>query len=260
MSQVLAITNETELQHTPEQNLSRSSNIDFEKLFEKEKQKIIFPFSLPSLQTLINVPQSFSFQMDKTVSKVDNKSMANNDVPKDHTDINRVSERSAHEQEQNKVSKAEETAKSTKAEQVRFTANAIGKIFVGELEFSPEFYNILMTAKNNIPSLRSIDIDDLVSQIQDKLRILRESGKIEISLTLKPDSLGTILMNVSNNKGVISINIYADKLAKEALDEHLQELERALKQANLNIGELKVSPDGGRKSSNRYLADLRYNN
>lgn len=261
MSQVPAITSETELNKAPEQNRSRQNDFDFDLMLEKEKQKISFPYPFSILQSLFNSSFTFSHDMDESVNKIESKPQVSNDPDQKSSNVGHADEAPAIKNETiNTTLFTDAPAKKVQANNIQFTGNAINRLFVGELELSPEFYNMLISTKNKVASLRNVDIDDLVSQIQDKIRFLKENGKIELSIQLRPDSLGSILMSVSSNKGLISINIYADKIAREALEENLKDLEISLKQVHLNIGSLNVFPDEKRKNNRGELAELLYNN
>lgn len=105
-----------------------------------------------------------------------------------------------------------------------------------------------------------MDIDDLVSQIKDKIKFLQDNGKMELTIELKPENLGTVLMSVSSSKGVLTINIFADQAAKSALQENMKELERSFELAHLNVKELNIQlGDGKKNNKGENLADLLYN-
>ncbi len=247
MSQVPLINNET--LKTPEpSNVQRGAD-DFSDLLEKEKIKTLFPPVLPpNLQSFFNAPLSPGSGTEKAAGRVESFFAASNDVRRNSSEP-AVSDdaREVKEQRKEQAARTAEAQKETKAEQARFTANAVNKIFGGELEISPDLYNAVIGAKNRTASLRSVDVDDLISQIKDRIKFLGENGKIELSIELKPENLGTILMNVSSSRGVLSINIFADQAAKQALEENIAELERSLKQADLYVDDLKIFSDGGRK-------------
>lgn len=250
MSQVLAIGSDTEKITAPEQNQSRTSGIDFEQFLAKEKQKILLPFSLSLFPQIFGTNIQPDHKLDQSVSKIlDRPAADNNDryFPKNPT----TEKPSEVSKKTEKAAASEENANTVKVSQLQLTNNAANKIFIGELELTPEFYSMLVAAKNRTSLLQSIDIDDLVSQIKNKIKILQQNGTMELSMELKPDNLGTIIMDISNNKGVISINIYADKLAKDALEDNLRDLENSLKKANLVIGDIKVFPEDKKKRSSR---------
>ena len=246
MSQVLAIGNETEKITAPEQNQSRTSGIDFDRFLEKEKQKILLPFSLSLMPQMFGMNFQTDHKLDRSVSKIIDKSAAYNNTDQSYKEPV-AAKPSETIKKQEKTAAAEEHARVSKIDQLQFTNNAVNKLFIGELELTPEFYSMLVTAKNKTSLLQSIDVDDIVSQIKDKIKVLQQSGSMELSMELKPGNLGTMIMDISSKKGVLSINIYADKLAKDALEENLRELELSLKQANLVVGDIKIYTADRRK-------------
>ena len=54
-------------------------------------------------------------------------------------------------------------------------------------------------------------------------------------------------MSISSNKGVLSINIYADQAAKQALEENISDLKRSLELSDLNIDNLTILSDDRRE-------------
>jgi flagellar hook-length control protein FliK len=247
LSQVPAITNETPIAPEPS-NIQRSED-NFLELLEKEKLKTLFPPMLPvNFQSFLNTPLPSGRETDKAAGKIERFFAAADSSRQNPFETSGSNDTTGiKEQKQEQPVKTAETSKEAKAEQIKFTANAINRTFAGELELSTDFYNALINAKNSVTSLRRIDVDDLIAQIKDKIKFLSENGKIELSIELKPENMGTILMSISSNKGVLSINIYADQAAKQALEENIAELERSLKQADLYVEDLRIFSEGGNK-------------
>lgn len=263
MFQVLPVTCETANPAEPEK-LERSED-GFAKLLEKEKQKILIsPFSLINFQSLVNIPSNFEIKIDNSISKISastNSNVLSGNKNKGQINVSLKSCNST-DNKTNSANQTESVATTSKADQIRYFNNVINKTFVGELPLNRGFYDALIVSKNRSMSLKAIDVDELALQIQDKIRLIKENGKTELSIELKPEGMGSVLMNISNNKGVLLINIYADQAAKELLEESIKDLERSLKQANLNIGSLTIHNDPKRKNNNRgeHLAGLMYNN
>ena len=247
MSQVLPVTNETP--KTPEPSNIQRNDDNFFQIFEQEKLKRLFPSMLPvNFQSFFNTPLVSGFESDISANKIENSgSFTNYSRQYSYGTAKADDTPSVKEIKHDQPVKAGEEQKEAKAEQINLTANALNRTFAGELELSPDFYNTVIAAKNKIDSLRSIDVEDMIAQIKDKIKFLIENGKSELSIELKPDNLGTILMSISSNKGILSINIYADQAAKQVLEENIAELERSLKQANINIEKLNISANEGRK-------------
>jgi flagellar hook-length control protein FliK len=218
-------------------------------MLEQEKRKVLFSSMVPiNFQSLFDTPLSFSAEPDKSAGKVENFLGTTNSYRQNSFETSRTNSKlSVKGQDQERSVKTSETTKEAKAEQVKFAANAVNKIYEGEIELSADLYNAVISAKNRIASLRSIDVDDLLAQIKNKIKLLIENGGSRLSVELKPENLGTVLMSVSSNKGVLSINLYADQAAKQVLEENIAELKRSLEQSNLNIENLNVLSDDRRE-------------
>jgi 3-dehydroquinate dehydratase len=88
---------------------------------------------------------------------------------------------------------------------------------------------------------KKIDLSQLIDEIVDQVKAVKENSKSELSLALKSDNLGSILLTISRNEGKISIQIVANAETKQYLDDHLSALQDALKNAHLAVGNLNVS-------------------
>lgn len=244
MSQVLAICNETPLAPEPSNNIQRNDN-NFIQLYEKEKQKILLNAMLPFFsQAFFSVPLNISFDADDMVNKIERYSSINSDRHPEHVKPVRPSDiREPGKEDGKHAVSSKDTVTQAPPQQARPANYAVNRVFAGELELTPEFYTILINSKNKVSSLGKIDVDDLIAQIKNKIKFLQDNGRVELSMELKPGNMGTMLMSITSNKGVISINIFADQAAKEALEENIGELERSLKLANLNVDKLSIYPE-----------------
>jgi|GEM_PF-6968835 len=91
-----------------------------------------------------------------------------------------------------------------------------------------------------------IDLQGVIDRIIESARLLKAGEKTAFSIELKPEWLGNMTLNISSEKGVLNVQIFAGESAKVLLDSGLQELQDSLKAANLNIGSLSVSVDSRR--------------
>ncbi len=94
---------------------------------------------------------------------------------------------------------------------------------------------------------RSIDLSLIVDELVDKIKLIKEGEKVELSLSLSPEHLGEMLLSVSMRNGLIFISITATKEAKELIEANRSVLEENLKKANINLGNLDVSSGGDRE-------------
>jgi hypothetical protein len=263
MSQVQAISNETAIsQESNGTTRYEKASDDFNRLLEAEKKKVLLPYLNMNFQSVPLLASGSIHYSDNAINKIENKQDTTDNIK--HNDNTTFSSSVKADQAHTGKETHDNSIRTSQAQTVNninYTTNAINKVFTGEMKITPEFYNNLSLAKNSSISLRSVDLDSLVSLIQDKIKMMKDKGKIELSINLSQDELGSMLMNISSDKGIICISIYANSLAKQKLDENIKELEISLKNANLNIGSLQVFSDGKRRNNNgEFLAEILYNN
>jgi Flagellar hook-length control protein FliK len=241
MNEVQPVGNE--LTETPKIDPARRDAENFVDILEKEKQKTgVTALLSANIQQMAGVPVDFTSNNEDKLNRINTDTTIRQNL-KDTA----AKAESAGTQTQSKIESSKKQGASnetqsriTQDKQTNNVVAAISKAIVGELELTPEFYNAAVTAKNRSLELLSVDVDDLVSQIKDKIKFLKDGGKIELSMQLKPDNMGTIQMNISSVKGEISINILAGDQAKDALTDNMRELERSLKNANLKIANINI--------------------
>jgi|GEM_PF-2289619 len=88
---------------------------------------------------------------------------------------------------------------------------------------------------------KSVDLELIVSEIVDKIKIVKEGEKVTLSLALKPDEASDLLFNLTMKNGIVSISIIADQKAREWLEANIAALEESLTKANIQLGNLEVS-------------------
>jgi len=266
MAEVPAVSNEisNEIVGTQTQAPTRTEQDDFAELLENEKHKTLTtPIPSVNLQSLFSVPLGNTAKFDVSASAAPSHTGSDQKL-REISDMKRTqrSDQQAKTDKDN-INKSAQVQDDRKVQQVKASEQAVqdmSKAIIGELELGPQFTDSIASATKASGSLSALDIDDLVSQINDKIKFLQDNGKIELSMNLKPEGLGSILMSVTSNRGIVSINLYADALTKRTLDDRLPELERALKSANLLVGDLKVLQDGRRRNNQRdNSSDLLYN-
>jgi Flagellar hook-length control protein FliK len=104
------------------------------------------------------------------------------------------------------------------------------------LEASPLFFNAQLDGK----LLNKLDLQSLIDQIITQIKLVKGKGKTQLTLGLKPESLGEILLSLTSKSGMITINISAPKETKKLLESSLEELELALKKSKIKITELTI--------------------
>jgi flagellar hook-length control protein FliK len=252
MAEILAITGDTKV--APEQQNAQRTSDNFPEILEKEKQKMIASaFGQINFQAFSSTDFTFSKNTDDMVNTLDMKSSSNNDMKQAWlTDDLHVEKNSSVEK--NRTAQAASNDKAeTKTENNRINSqamNSMNRTIIGDLELPSQFFDTVISAKNRSSELMYVDVDDLISQIQDKIKFLKDGGKTMLSIELKPENLGTILCDITNKNGVISINIFADKQAKSALDQSISDLEKSLKLLNLNVASISIVSGENKRNNN----------
>ena len=104
------------------------------------------------------------------------------------------------------------------------------------MEANPQFYLAELQGK----LLNKLDMQSLIDQILTQVKMVKEKGKAELRLGLKPGNLGEIIMTLTSRSGMISIQIEAPEETKKLLEAELKELELALKKAKVDLAEIKI--------------------
>lgn len=88
--------------------------------------------------------------------------------------------------------------------------------------------------------LESLDLQALVDKIVSQMQLVKDKGKTEIMLGLKPENLGEILLTLTSRSGMIAIQIEAQAETKKILDAELDRLVSALKKAKIKIEDIRI--------------------
>ena len=104
------------------------------------------------------------------------------------------------------------------------------------LEAQPFFSRALSENK----FMPSFDLQSLVDQIAEQLKIVKEKGSTQLSLLLKPPELGKILLTLTYHAGMISIEITATPETRKLIDTHTKELEQALAKAQIHFDSIVI--------------------
>jgi flagellar hook-length control protein FliK len=89
--------------------------------------------------------------------------------------------------------------------------------------------------------LNKLDLQFLVDQILSQVKLVKDKGKVELTLGLRPENLGEILLTLTSRSGMISIRIQAPEEARKLLEAQLTELEAALKKAKVNLEDIQIT-------------------
>jgi len=104
------------------------------------------------------------------------------------------------------------------------------------LEMHPLFYQAQLQGK----LLSKLDLQFLVDQILTQVKIVKTKGKVELTLGLRPENLGEILLTLTSRSGMVTIQIQAPEETRKLIEAELAELEMALKKAKVNLADITV--------------------
>ena len=79
-------------------------------------------------------------------------------------------------------------------------------------------------------------IDEIVSQA----KLVKDKGKTELSLGLKPADLGEIILTLTSHSGLVAIQITALPESRKLLENNVEELKKALKKAQINFDKITI--------------------
>jgi len=104
------------------------------------------------------------------------------------------------------------------------------------LAAQPLFYQAFLEGKLQ----PKFDLQALVDQILEQVNLVKEKGKVELSLGLKPENLGEVLLTLTSHSGLISIEIRAQSETKKMMESELEELKKQLKKAKVNFDKIQI--------------------
>jgi flagellar hook-length control protein FliK len=107
---------------------------------------------------------------------------------------------------------------------------------VPNLESQP----LLLKAQQEGTLLNKLDLQSLVDEIISQLKLVKEKGSTQLSLGLKPEDMGEILLTLTSKSGLVSIQIEAPERTKKLLEAKLEDLKLALKKSSVNLSEIKI--------------------
>ncbi|MCL2223875.1 MAG: flagellar hook-length control protein FliK [Defluviitaleaceae bacterium] len=96
--------------------------------------------------------------------------------------------------------------------------------------------------KQNAPQ-QPVNPQDVIDQIMNQVKLVSSGGQFsEIRMTLKPETLGDIVLRVITHNGIIMAQFEAEnQRVKEALESDFNSLRNALEEQGLKFSELSVS-------------------
>ena len=86
----------------------------------------------------------------------------------------------------------------------------------------------------------TFSLDQLIDQIISQIKIARTKGETLVSFNLSPEELGNIILTLTYHAGIVSIQMQSSSETKKLLDEKQNELENALRKANVHYDKIQV--------------------
>lgn len=123
---------------------------------------------------------------------------------------------------------------------------AVEQTAAKEASFNP---NILATAPaeieaaaNKLEAAKSVNTQDVIDQIVQKMKVEVKTDTTEIKITLKPEHLGDVTLKVSTQNGIVTAQFVAEnQRVKEIIEAGFNQLRDSLRQQGLDISQLQVS-------------------
>ena len=93
------------------------------------------------------------------------------------------------------------------------------------------------------PAAQPIDTTDVIEQIMNQVKVTNVGGNFaEIRVTLRPESLGDIVLRVMTQNGIVTAQLEAEnQRVKEALEASMNNLRDALEEQGIQFAELSVN-------------------
>jgi flagellar hook-length control protein FliK len=108
---------------------------------------------------------------------------------------------------------------------------------IPNIQNQPQF----LTAQLDGKLLSKLDLQALVDKIVSQLKLVQDKGKAELTLGLRPENLGEIVLTITSRAGAIAIQIQANQETQKLLSNQLTELEEALRKVKVNLAELTIT-------------------
>ncbi|MFH1683252.1 MAG: flagellar hook-length control protein FliK [Candidatus Margulisiibacteriota bacterium] len=222
----------------PDSYTQNSSNNSFQRYLDNEQKRLAFsfsPFGQFNFGSWFSYPD-FSVQSEQATASVNLFS-----------DIDLTPPESAAQNSETNVKNEPALPKPADSQIANYYANkpaqnALQDLLMktGWLAPNSEANSQLYLAQLQGKLLNKLDLQYLVDQILAQVKLVKEKGKAELTVGLRPKELGEILLILTSRSGMISIQIQAPDEARKLIEDDLLELELALKKAKVNLAEIKI--------------------
>ena len=107
---------------------------------------------------------------------------------------------------------------------------------VPNLQAQPLFYNASTSGRLQ----PSFDLQALIDQLVLQVNMVKSKGKVQFSLSMQPEELGQVVLTLTAQAGLISVDIQALSETKKLFDARRAELEKALAKANVHFDRITI--------------------
>jgi flagellar hook-length control protein FliK len=107
---------------------------------------------------------------------------------------------------------------------------------VPNVQTQPFFFNASVSGQLR----QSFDLQALIDQIARQVNMVKSKGKVQFSLTLQPEELGQVILTLTAQSGLISVDIQAVSATRKLFDARRAELEKALAKANVHFDRITI--------------------
>ena len=222
-------------------NAQRRGDGSFDTELETARKKISLIAPWAEIQKIFNIiPLEFNF--DFNAGKIEDN------TPKKYSEPDKVKAESAKTEKEIKT-QVQESTKTISCFKIT------KETFKGNLPSPLPFYPIPTLGYANGTSFKPITKEDLqlmIDEIVEKIELLKVNRRTELNMSLSYENLGDLTLLLSLKNGFISIQIAAAQAeTKKSLEENLSELESALKNAKINLEDIKIVEVKNDNHSNR---------
>jgi len=96
-----------------------------------------------------------------------------------------------------------------------------------------------------VENIKSVP-QSIMEQVVEKTTLLQKDGKTELTVQLKPDTLGTLSIRLTVEKGFTTVKIIADSLqTKELIQGQISSLKQQLGDQGIKVKEFEIVHEGG---------------
>ena len=209
---------------------SFDTNLDAarKQLEEKQKYSLLVPWAeVQKMFSIIPLEFKFEFAADKIEDKPRKDQPFADKIKQDNKNT------------RNNAEVKNDTANTT---YYNLTKEALKKnLPTTTAQYQASIPYAFLTDPSSAKALTKSDLKTVIDEIVKKIELIKTNRKAELNLSLYQENLGEMTLLLSLKNGLVSVQIAASLPgAKKILEDNLFELESALKNARISLGDLKI--------------------